>query len=444
MGRAHSAETIEKIRTTKAATKERRSAMDLKVFDLKIIDNKLSQTQRLALRLVFLQYKWCRNYLLSEGKFEDKLIRDHDGYIPVRVPGRDEPEMRPINFMGAHIKQDVASELRQNTQSLTALKRNGHKVGALKFVTEVKTIGLKNHGDTYSFRRNRAGEVVRVQIQKLPGTFRLRGGDQLSVEGIEFANAKLTRRADGYHLLVTAYVPLTERPAPSAEVGIDFGVKTAYTLSDGTEFNPRFEEPETLKRLQRKLERQIKGSNGWEKTRARLNREYGRLSNRKDNWANQFVHRVASGNHVYFQDEKISTWKRKNSEARGGRAVQHGTMGRVKERLRRSEHSTMLPSCVATTAWCPRCGSKTSHQLSQRIYTCRTCGHRAPRDLHASENMVVLGKKLVKIITSGTEGGAGGETVRLSGAQKQLLYAVEGEREQVSVKPEAATSSVSP
>lgn len=69
--------------------------------------------------------------------------------------------------------------------------------------------------------------------------------------------------------------------------------------------------------------------------------------------------------------------------------------------------------------------------MSKRVFECSYCHHTEDRDAHAAKNMIILGEKY-RHITSGTEGSAGGASVRL----KEKLYKVV--TEQFVMKPETA------
>lgn len=418
-----------RIREAGMATRDRRASMDCRVRDLKIVTNRLSGLQKEALRAIFLESKWLRNAALAAERFDIAYLKELNGAVTVMTPVG--VESRELKWLGSQMRQAAIAQLQRDLKALSASKTRGRKVGRLRFTREVNSIDLQQFKMTYDvdFERGRA------RIQNIPGRLVVRGLAQLKAEGVELANAKLVRRADGYHLLVTTYEPRTATVRGNEEIGVDFGVKTSFTLSDGSKVNAVIEEGERLKRLQRKLSRQIKGSSGHSKTRALIRREYLRLDNRKDELANQFVHSLSSKGTVYFQDELISSWKRRGSGSRGSRKIHHGVLGRVKTRLKSLPDSVMLPSWVATTAWCPQCGEKNPQELGNRIYECG-CGHSADRDVHAAANMVILGKRY-QAFTSGTEGSAGGANVRL----KETLYAP---TERFAAKPETAKSSVSP
>ena len=420
------------IRAAGMATRARRAFMDCRVRDLKIVANRLSRAQKTALRAVFLESKWIRNAALAAERFDGSILPELAEHgVPVRLQDGNF-ERRPLVHLGSQMRQAASTQLQRDLKALAASKARGRKVGKLRFAREVNSIELQQAGVTYSldFERSRA------RIQNIPGWLPVRGLTQLKAEGLEVANAKLVRRADGYHLLVTTYTPRTQSFRGDEEIGIDFGVKTAFTLSDGIKVNAVAGASERLRRLQRKLNRQTKGSNGHSKTKELIRREYLRLGNRRDEMANQFVHSLAKRGIVYFQDEQISSWKRRGSGSHGSRKIHHGVLGRVKARLRRLPGAVQLPRWVATTAWCPACGSRTAHELNQRTYLCGSCGHSADRDTHAAENMVLLGKRYA-LLTSGTEGCAGGAGVRL----REALYAP---AEQLAAKPETVKSSVSP
>lgn len=421
-----------RIKEAGIATRARRAAMDCRVFDLKIVESKLNRKQKEALYSVFREYKWLRNSALAAQRFDTDYLKELNGEVQVKTPNGF--ATRKIKWLGSQMQQGVIATLKANLKTLSALKKKGYRVGKLKFVSDWNSIDLQQFGVTYKLLADPKGRYTKIRVQNIPGKLRVRGFEQLNRPGIEFANAKLVKRVDGFHLLVTTYLPKSVQ-TPSKKLGVDFGITTQFTLSDGSGVTVLADEPEKLKRLQRKLSRQERNSNSYNRTLKKLKRKHQRLDNRKDEQANQLVRRWTDHTAVYFQDENLNSWKRRDSGSRGSKKVHHGIMGRVKTRLQRNPYAVMLPKWVATTAWCPSCGIRTKQELSARTYSCG-CGYRAPRDIHAARNMILLGDRYQQF-TSGTEGSAGGEKVRLPA----VLYAP---LERFSVKPETATALVSP
>jgi putative transposase len=92
------------------------------------------------------------------------------------------------------------------------------------------------------------------------------------------------------------------------EIGLDFGIKSNITTSEGEKLDVSIGESERLKKLQRELFRRVKGSNNRHKTVKLIRREYQKLSNRKQDKANKIVHELKQYDRIYMQDEQISGW----------------------------------------------------------------------------------------------------------------------------------------
>ena len=111
----------------------------------------------------------------------------------------------------------------------------------------------------------------------------------------ELANANLVKKADGYYLKVTCFINkenFKEQKKNGKEIGLDFGIKTNLTTSEGEKIDVSIEESDRLKKLQRELFRRVKGSNNRYKTIKLIQREYQKLSNRKKDKANKIVSKL--------------------------------------------------------------------------------------------------------------------------------------------------------
>ena len=171
------------------------------------------------------------------------------------------------------------------------------------------------------------------------------------------------------------------------------GIKDQLTFSNGVKVNFYLEESEQLKGLMRKLSRQHKGSNQYRQTLNRIKRVYEHQSNKKNDVVNK-VNSVLKQNYIVcFQDELLTSWKRKKSKQKFsfGKQVQHGILGRVKDKLKKNSSNVMLESSVPTTQTCPVCGCLTKHSLNKRKYHCVHCGYEnSDRDIHSAKNMILL------------------------------------------------------
>ena len=121
-----------------------------------------------------------------------------------------------------------------------------------------------------------------------------------------------------------------EKQKNGKEIGLDFGIKTSITTSEGEKIDVSIGESDRVKRLQRKMSRQIKGSNNRRKTINLLRREYLKISNRKKDKANKIVSKLKSYNCIVIQDEQIASWQK----GLFGKQVQHSCLGLVKAKLK--------------------------------------------------------------------------------------------------------------
>ena len=161
------------------------------------------------------------------------------------------------------------------------------------------------------------------------------------------------------------------------------GVKTHLTFSDGTKVDALVEESERAKGLRRKISRQKPGSNNRAKTMARLEKVLAKDANKREDIANKIVHELLNET-VYYQDEPIHDWFKKQGHIKSGKRLQGSILGRVKAKLERNPRAVMLDRYLATTATCI-CGCKTKHDPDKRVFVCSACGYSDNRDIHAAK-----------------------------------------------------------
>lgn len=187
-------------------------------------------------------------------------------------------------------------------------------------------------------------------------------------------------------------------------VGVDLGVKTLATLSDGTVFpNPRnyVRAQQKLRRAQQTLSRRDRDGNG------------GRGSNR---W-NKALKRVQAVHaHVAYQRAdtigKITAWLARNytdisiedlnvqGMSHNRRLAKHVLDAGFSEFRRQLEYKTARSGARlhVIDRWYPSskarssCGTvKAKLSLSERVFHCDTCGFKIDRDLNAAINLMVAG-----------------------------------------------------
>ena len=371
-----------KIRENGKATRERHSQMDCCVFCVKIQENRLSRAKYEKIVRCFLEGKWLYNAVLAT----ESLSLEDTSIVQVTVNGSF--ETREIKTLSAQMKQSAVDSVKTNVCSLSKAKKKGLKVGRLQYKNECNEINLKQVGNTYKIRGKN-----KIYVQRI-GVLVVNGLEQINLDEVEFANAKLIKKPSGFYIHLTVYTKKQSQPETSKEIiGLDMGITDQLTFSNGVKVNFYMEESEHIKGLMRKLSRQTKGSNQYKQTLNRIKRIFEHQNNKKNDVVNKLNHVLKQNYVICFQDELLNSWKRKKSKQKFsfGKQVQHGILGRVKGKLKKNSYNVMLESSVPTTQTCPECGCLTKHSLDKRVYRCEHCGYENPdRDIHSANMMVLL------------------------------------------------------
>lgn len=371
-----------KIKESGKATRERHSKMDCRVFSVKVQENRLSRTKEEKLYRCFLEAKWLRNAVVAT----DTLSLEDTSCVQVKV--KDVFETREIKNLSSQMKQSVVDSVKADVSNLSKAKKKGLKVGKLQYKHECNEINLKQFGKTYKIKSNNKVHIQTISVLVVNGL------EQINLDEVEFANAKLIKKPSGFYIHLTVYTKKKFQPETSKEVlGLDMGIKDQLTFSNGVKVNFYLEESEQLKGLTRKLNRQVKGSNQYKQTLNRIKRIYEHQNNKKNDVVNKLNYVLKTNYIICFQDELLNLWKRKKSKQKFsfGRQVKHGILGRVKDKLKKNSSNVMLESSAPTTQTCPVCGCLTKHSLDKRKYHCDHCGYEnSDRDIHSANMMVLL------------------------------------------------------
>ena len=128
---------------------------------------------------------------------------------------------------------------------------------------------------------------------------------------------------------------------------------------DGEKIHATVQEGERIKRLQKKLARQVKGSRRHALTLHLIRVEYQKMTNCKDDLANKIVAGLVKNRTVVIQDEMLTHWHRGWFAGH----VQHSVLGRVKSDLMMRDDVVVLNKAVPSTRFCPHCGKLNSLSL---------------------------------------------------------------------------------
>lgn len=376
----------ESIRQAMKLTHYKRKNQVCKVYRIKIDQSALSSIQKEQLTRMFLEAKWLYNDIINWSNLSDDNSPFNyviSNKVQIKLPDGSFEE-RELTTIHSQMKQEVQHQICNNIKTLSKLKKRGLQApGKLKFKSEVTKVHIKQLQKNFI----RGGKHF-VKIPNIKGEIRVSGLKQIPDE-VDFACAELLNTPKGYYLTITTYInknQIIKKSLIGDTLGIDFGCQTNFTTSKGEKINCIVEESERLKRLQRKLARQIKGSNNYKRTVHLLQVEYQKLSDKKNDLANKVVHDFLQYQTVVIQDEQLHNWHKSNH----GKAVQHSVMGRVKAKLATNDRVVVLSRFLPTTKLCTNCGLiHDDIKLWDRHFVCR-CGVSEDRDIHSAKTMIWL------------------------------------------------------
>lgn len=407
----------EQIRQSLLKTREKRKSQECKVYSLKIQTNKLSKKQKESLKMMFVEGKWFWNYIVNFTETND--IKDVDLKIKsVKHFDKDHNEIiSDFNYLSSQQKSGLYKNFISNIKTLSTLKKKGKKVGRIGYTSDLKSLPLKQYGNTHKIVDHNKVKIVNV------GTVKVQGLEQFIYDkDVECANANLVHKSSGYYLKITTFKKKEKYYKPEKVIGIDLGISTHITASDGKKINVLVEETERLKRLQRKMQKQKKNSNNRYKTRLKIQKEYEKMCNRREDLANKIVHDLTDNQICVFQDEQLHAW-----HGTFGKTVQHSILGRVKAKLMKNPNAVCLNTYLPTTKLCGNCGKYHDMSLKNRIFKC-DCGIEEDRDIHAAQNMIFFYKNNI---------GVGRTKFKHVEIEKQILEAIQKSKQ--SEKHEAST-----
>lgn len=220
------------------------------------------------------------------------------------------------------------------------------------------------------------------------------------VDGARVVRMTISRRAGRWYAALTVErdEPTVKQAPKGGAVGIDLGVKTLATLSDGTVIpNPHHLQADErqLRRAQKALSRKTKGSKRRAKARERVARIHARVANRRSDALNKLTTRLAHAySDICIEDLNVAGMVKNHHLAK---AVQDASFYELRRLLEYKTAKTgarlhFVDRWYPSSKTCSNCGSvKAKLSLTERTYKCEHCGLTIDRDLNAAINIMVAG-----------------------------------------------------
>lgn len=223
--------------------------------------------------------------------------------------------------------------------------------------------------------------------------------DRTIPEGSKIISCTISKNCCGQYfvsILVDTIILCKSKTGKS--VGIDLGLKSFATLSDGVVIdNIKFfrEKQSEIAKIQKHLSRKKKGSNRFKKNKSRMARLHNKIANKR----NDFLHNVTTllvNNYdvICIEDLNVSGMLSNHKLAKAISDTSFSMFRSILEYKCKwyGKELVVIDRFFPSSKTCSKCGwKKEDLTLSDRVFRCENCGIEIDRDLNASINIERVG-----------------------------------------------------
>lgn len=336
----------------------------------------------------------CRelyNSAIQERRDAWKINRVSVNYNIQRAQLPEIKESRPeFKNIYSQILQDVLAKVSKTFDNFFHRLLKGEKVGFPRF---------KGKCFFNSFCYTQSGFKLigdKLHLSKI-GNVRLR----LSREIVgKIKTCTIKREIDGWFVIFVCENENLPLEKTGLSVGIDVGIKTFATLSNGEQIiNPHFllKAEKRLKTAQRNVSRKKKGSSNRKKSLKLLRKLH--LKIKRQRW--DFLHKqslnvVRDYDDIAVENLSIKNMVKNPSLAKSINDASWGTFLKfLTYKAENADKKVWKVNSKNTSQICSQCGEKVPKSLRVRIHKCFYCGLTLDRDLNAAKNILVRAEPLL-------------------------------------------------
>jgi putative transposase len=338
-------------------------------------------------------YNSCLSYKIDAYKNEQKSISLSDFGHYFHQGLRNE-----FDWLQEHntkvLKQSIIN-LEQAYKNFFKLKKGFPKFKSRNAVQKVRfpseAIASKTF-DEYISRMNLTTKIKGLKFECSDRDKKYLYANKVGIKSVTIVKNK----AGQYYatILIDGDLLRTVNKPINKSIGIDFGIKTLLTLSNGeTIENPRWikSNEKQLKKLHKQLSKKQKGSNNRYKAKLKLAKKHEKIKNQKLDYLHNITTKIVSENQVIILEDLNVSGMMKNHKL--AKAIQE--LG-LFEMRRQIEYKSKWyeRDLVFVSRWFPSsktcsCCGWINHnlKLSDREFICENCGLVIDRDENAAINI---------------------------------------------------------
>ena len=297
-----------------------------------------------------------------------------------------------VDYRGvyAHILHDVLKRMDKAFQNFFRRVKSGEEPGYPRFkgygrYDSFTYPDAAREGSMYSGYTIKDGKLHLSKI----GAIRI--FQHREIEG-KIKTCTIHRDGDQWYASFSVELPDVEPIIPQTSVGVDVGISSLATLSDGMVIeNPHVLDKydSKLRRAQRHLSRKKKGSSNRGKQRIVLSGIYRKVRNIRKDYLHK-ASRVLADRYdlIIFEDLQIQNMVQNHHLARSIHDASWSTL--INYTTYKAEEAGGVVELVNprnTSKQCSVCGNIQPMPLSQRTYQCPACGNVIGRDHNVAINI---------------------------------------------------------
>lgn len=291
----------------------------------------------------------------------------------------------------SHILQVACADLDKAYQAFFRRVKNKEKAGFPRFkgFHRFDSFGFKEYGNGFSIdgRRLKLSRIGRVPVRwhrALPS---------------QPKTVRIIKKADGWYACLVCEATSEVWEPTGKEAGVDVGIQSLLTLSDGAQVeNPKWYrgEQKKLRILQRTVARRKKGSAGRRKSVVQLKKQHLKIQRRREDCLDKVAHGLLQRyDRLALENLNIRGMARNRHLSKSILDAGWGYL--VKRLICKAEEAgkcVVLVNPAYTSKKCWECGREFGDfSLSVRWVSCE-CGVSLDRDENAAKNILRLGQSL--------------------------------------------------
>ena len=360
-----------------------------------------NDNQKILINKTFGCTRFIYNHFLNKCK-EEKFIKAYDMCKELKELVLDYPFLKEVDSMALRCSIfNLEDSYKNYFSKRSAYPSFKNKFSKQSYRTNCITSIYKNK--KYSNIKIDIKEKM-IKVPKL-GLVKIRGYRNLNELTDRIINITIEKEKTNKYYVSVITEKEEETPkkiTPTSIVGIDLGIKDLVVTSDGEKYpNPKEinKREKRLKRMQRKLCRQVKGSNNYNKTKEKIARIHSKIKNSRKHNIITIANKIVK-EHDIIVSEKLNV-KKMSSNHKLAKNILDAGFNKICELLKwkaklLGKYYYQVDTYYPSSKICSHCDSKTeiTNDLKVRMWECENCGNTNDRDIKASINIMFEGIKI--------------------------------------------------